>query len=466
MSRLKDFINIDKRFQNSINLQLDIQNKNKVDGYIPTRSSIKILDGFLENVLENKDNANVLIGPYGKGKSHLLLVLLAILSDKTGENTKSIITKIGEVSGSTGNKAKTFIEKQRPLLPVIISGIDRDLNHGFIAGLVESLKRNNLMDIAPDSYYGKAVETIDTWKKDYPDTFDKLKELLKKDSISVSEFEMELSKMNRHSLEKFKEIYPYLTSGSVFSPMVESNSMTLYREVSNSLSKKGYGGIYIIFDEFSKYIEGHEKETFAYDMKILQDMCELASNSKEQQIHITFVAHKSIKEYGSALPSEMINAFTGVEGRLKEIRFLVSAQNNFEIIKHAINKTDESFKDFIYNNDVNNEIIEKSYKIPCFESMFTEKDYKEIVAEGCFPMLPLTAYSLLNISEKVAQNERSIFTFIANEEKGTVITAIEEGREDLIAVDMVYDYFENLFRDNVSLTNIHNEWLKADYAIT
>lgn len=31
---------------------------------------------------------------------------------------------------------------------------------------------------------------------------------------------------------------------------------------------------------------------------------------------------------------------------------------------------------------------------------------------------------------------------------------------------MVYDYFENLFRDNVSLTNIHNEWLKADYAIT
>ena len=38
MSRLKDFINIDKRFQNSINLQLDIQNKNKVDGYIPTRS--------------------------------------------------------------------------------------------------------------------------------------------------------------------------------------------------------------------------------------------------------------------------------------------------------------------------------------------------------------------------------------------------------------------------------------------
>ena len=49
--------------------------------------------------------------------------------------------------------------------------------------------------------------------------------------------------------------------------------------------------------------------------------------------------------------------------------------------------------------------------------MFTEKDYKEIVAEGCFPMLPLTAYSLLNISEKVAQNERSIFTLLQTRKK-------------------------------------------------
>ena len=50
------------------------------------------------------------------------------------------------------------------------------------------------MDIAPDSYYGKAVETIDTWKKDYPDTFEKLKELLKKDSISVSELKWNFPK--------------------------------------------------------------------------------------------------------------------------------------------------------------------------------------------------------------------------------------------------------------------------------
>ena len=33
-----------------------------------------------------------------------------------------------------------------------------------------------------------------------------------------------------------------------------------------------------------------------------------------------------IKEYGNALPQDMINAFKGVEGRLKEIRFIIQVE--------------------------------------------------------------------------------------------------------------------------------------------
>ena len=44
---------------------------------------------------------------------------------------------------------------------------------------------------------------------------------------------------------------------------------TVQGRLTEHLKSHGYGGIYIIFDEFSKYIEGHERETFAYDMKIL-----------------------------------------------------------------------------------------------------------------------------------------------------------------------------------------------------
>ena len=85
----------------------------------------------------------------------------------------------------------------------------------------------------------------------------------------------------------------------------------------------------------SKYIEGHEAKNFAKDMKILQDMCELADSRKEEQMYLTFVAHKSIHEYVKSIDSEMIQAFRGVEGRLKEIRFVVSSQNNYELIESS-----------------------------------------------------------------------------------------------------------------------------------
>lgn len=465
MNKFKDFIEIDKKFQNSINLQLDIDNLSKLNSYIPTHSSILVLDGFLNNVLSDRDKANILIGPYGKGKSHLLLVLLALLNDRKGDRTKKTINKIEKVSKETAEKIKTIQSSVKPFLPVIISGTEKDLNKEFIIALMESLRKNNLMNVAPESDYGKALEVIAKWQKDFKQVYESFKQIVREYGRTVEEFMGELKEMKEEALNIFKEIHPKLTAGSEFMPMSVNNAMTLYGEINRALESYGYGGIYIIFDEFSKYIEGHEKDTFAYDMKILQDICELANNSKKQQIHITFVAHKSIKEYGNALSSDIVNAFKGVEGRLKEVRFVVSAQNNYELIQHVIKKKVSDCKPWFQEQN-NKEIIEESYKIPCFSGLFTEKEYKKIVMEGCFPMLPLTAYALLNISEKVAQNERSIFTFLANDEKGSLINIVENGSEELLSVDVVYDYFQNMFRDSISLTNIHNEWLKADYALT
>lgn len=465
MSCFKDFIEIDKKFQNSINLQLDIDNDTKLNSYIPTHSSVMVLDYFLDNVLKNKNKSNILIGPYGKGKSHLLLVLLALLNKMQDGTTRKVMEKIKKVSSDTYEKIIKITENNKPFLPVIISGTEKDLNKELIMSLMTALKNNHLSNIAPESDYTKAIEVILKWKSDYKAVYESFKEILFNYEKDEKTFIEELENMNKNALVLFKKIHPKLTAGSEFVPMTTNNGMTLYKEISNALKDYGYGGIYIIFDEFSKYIEGHDKETFAYDMKILQDMCELSNNSKKQQIHITFVAHKSIKEYGNVLPAEIVNAFKGVEGRLREVRFIVSAQNNYELISHVIKKNIKKCSEFL-EKQINKEIIEESYKIPCFSGLFTEKEYKKIVMEGCFPMLPLTSYALLSISEKVAQNERSIFTFLSNDEKGSLVNIIENGADKMLSVDVVYDYFQNIFKDSVSLTNIHNEWLKADYALT
>ena len=68
MNKFKDFIEIDKKFQNSINLQLDIDNLSKLNSYIPTHSSILVLDGFLNNVFVRQRQGKYFNWTLWKGK--------------------------------------------------------------------------------------------------------------------------------------------------------------------------------------------------------------------------------------------------------------------------------------------------------------------------------------------------------------------------------------------------------------
>ena len=461
---LNELIQIDNRFEKSVNLNLDLYSQDKIDGYIPTRSSVNVLHEYIKEVKTYSGNrASVLIGPYGKGKSHLLLVLLTILAQTCQKAAlDKLIRRISDVNEAAGEDIINITTNMGTFLPVIISGGGGSLRKAFLKGLSDALVREKLDDVVPDSYYSHAVKTIDGWKKNYPETY---QNFLKKLPYDVKRFKRELNYYNEQTLDVFKELYPELTAGSAFNPIVDDEIISVYASVNRILREKyGYSGIYIVFDEFSKYIEGHAVAGFADDMKVLQDMCELCNSSKEEQLHITCVAHKSIKAYGSCLPAEVLNAFKGVEGRLVERLFVVSSQNNYELISDAIGKK-AAFEAWKSTYPLFEQISEESYSLKIFKSLFDESDYKTIIGDGCFPFTPIAATLLLSLSEKVAQNERTIFTYITGKDSNGLVRLIESNKEaDFIGIDSVYDYFEKLFTEN-SENYIHYEWLKADYAL-
>jgi predicted ATPase len=89
--KLGEIVKLNSNFRNAINLYLNLNKKDKVESYIPTKSSLEILKRYLESVVENKSQSTVLVGSYGKGKSHLLLILLAIVSmERNADNDKTI----------------------------------------------------------------------------------------------------------------------------------------------------------------------------------------------------------------------------------------------------------------------------------------------------------------------------------------------------------------------------------------
>ncbi len=462
-----DFIEGNKGFQYSVNIQYDLYNASKIEGYIPTQKSIELIQEYLLNTtLKDRNKATVLIGPYGKGKSHLQLVLLSILSGLHKEQVANLVLKIKKINEKCGELIESSINSKK-YLPVVLNSNSMDLNQSFLIGLRQALIKMNVDNILPRTFYDAAVDVIEGWKE-YDLTYERVKELiLESCNLSVDQFIKNLKSYNLSAYEIFKTIFKEITSGIEFNPFINSDIVKLYEEVNHILKDKyGYDGMIIIFDEFSKFIEASAVYNTSRDLKILQDFAELANRSDEPQIHLLCVTHKTINEYITQIPQNKVDAWRAIEGRFKEVYFNSSSQQNYELISNAIVKEEVKFNKFWEEHQSDySKYNDESFII--FNQLYSYEDFKKVILKGCFPLSPYSAYALPKISEKVAQNERTLFTFLSKEDRYSLLDIIKnnKGEKELVTIDNLYDYFEPLLKKELFNEKINDIWIKTDTAL-
>lgn len=464
-----ELIQINQGFQTSIHLEFDLNDINKLESYVPTNQSVEILHQFLEPICREASHnkrAKVLVGPYGKGKSHLLLILTALTSlDLMNKSLQSkevleqLCSKIMKIDPQVGEMAETLVNSGTRLLPVIVDSNSTDISQTLLRALDEALAKANIENLLPTTHFDAAVATIEQWEKEYPKAYKSLISELKRKKILVSDMIIDLKRFDSTAYETFTELYPKISAGSEFNPMGSKNIIKLYESVLNALCKNtDYSGIHIIFDEFSKFLEANLDSSKMGNFKVIQDLSELATRSKENQLHFTCITHKNIVEYSSS-PN-----FKAVDGRLLEIQFISSSQENYELISHALEKKTK-FRAFYDKNKASFRKLEE-YTVPLFRD-FSEKEYEDHVIKGCFPLSPICTFCLIAISEIVGQNERTLFTFLAQNEKYSLVPFLEKDRKtpDFLTTDYLYDYFQILFQKEVTHSAIHIIWSKTRHAI-
>ena len=77
---LADRIRIARRFQRAIRIDSDLGDPAALDGFICPRSSAEVLETMARHVAENSQGAFTWTGPYGSGKSSLVIALSAALN--------------------------------------------------------------------------------------------------------------------------------------------------------------------------------------------------------------------------------------------------------------------------------------------------------------------------------------------------------------------------------------------------
>lgn len=461
-----EFIKGNEGFQYSINIQYDLMNPNKINGYIPTRRSVEILKEYLLNVLvDNREKATVLIGPYGKGKSHLLLILLGLMCGKKDvKELNRLVEKIERVDNNCAEIAKNVLEKKK-FLPIVINFNSGDLNQAFLIGLNQALKNEDIYDILPETYFDSALTIIEGWEK-YDTTIEFVKKLIVEETkLQLEDFKRKLKFYDTYIYEVFKRIFFKVTSGVEFNPFINTDVVKLYEETNHILKEKyHFDGMIIVFDEFSKFIESSSNLNNAMNLKILQDFAELSNRLKCPQMHLVCITHKTINEYISKIPQDKIDAWRTIEGRFKELLFNNSSQQNYELISNAITKDIQKVKKVLTDRKIiNNSCVWSAQDI----FGYNKEEFQEYIIEGCFPLNPYSTYALPIISEKVAQNERTLFTYLSKDEPNSLIDLIKDEKNefDLVTIDKLYDYFESLFKKETFNEAIYDIWIKTDTAL-
>lgn len=74
---------------------------------------------------------------------------------------------------------------------------------------------------------------------------------------------------------------------------------------------------------------------------------------------------------------------------------------------------------------------------------------------------PITVYSLIQLSELVAQNERTLFTFISDTDDNSLNSFIQTNNDGLFNVDKIYDYFSPLMKREEG-NEIRNIWYRTE----
>lgn len=462
----RDFIKMDRQFESAVNLGLDLNKHKKLEEYIPTDSSVNLLKEYLINIQDDSsEKASVLIGPYGKGKTHLVLVLCALVgmsseSEANRQALEKLINNISKQDKEAAEIAQRLIENKKRLLPVIINGGYSDLQQTFLLALKEALDRENINNITPNTYYDVAIQTIRQWEEKYPETLRIFENKLNDKKYTLKQLINELSCYDKKAYNLFCKIHPLVCSGSIFNPMIKMDIVNMYKIVNEELCKQyGYSGILVIFDEFSKFLD-NTKVHASGELKILQDFAEF-TNRKGNQVHLLCITHKPIGNYSKDLPKERALAYRTVEGRFKEIYFVSSAEQNYGLIRNSIQKDESLFTKYVdENKSYFEELKDQTTSIGIFPQGINVLD--EIV-EGCFPLHPMTTFMAIRISELVAQNERTLFTFLTSHQKYTLRNFIEttKSKNKTLTMDRLYDYFKDGIKKELS-----NETIAAVYTQT
>lgn len=440
-------VKINAGYVPSTNLVYDRFNPLLIEGFVPTAQTLDVLEWLVDSMSGNgtQIHSHVLIGAYGKGKSYAVAVFLQIIQGKLSEKAKEkLYKKIASARPSLAEALKLFDSYH--LLPVIVKGGYEKLTYSLSVALKEAIEENQLQVSLPKSNFQRAIDCLMRWEHEYPQTYQQFFSMADISQQKQHLYFEDLQRGEEPALQTFLKLYPKLTAGSQFELVSDLTVVEDYVDIAAALSAtdSGYHGLFIVYDEFSKYLEANHGNLDEASFRVLQDLAERGNaSSGEGQLHMLLITHRDPSSYFENEHSS--KEWAAISGRYTNKEMAATGASDYQIIENVLTCN----KSYLNSWRRAHSDAVAYVKQRCVElGMFSDEQFGKIFS-STFPLDPIAVYVLPRISELIAQNERSLFGFLLSKDAFSLsfwLDQLKEGKSEIVDASCIYDYFEPLFR--------------------
>jgi hypothetical protein len=212
-----------------------------------------------------------------------------------------------------------------------------------------------------------------------------------------------------------------------------------------------FDSVLLVWDEFGRHLEELLATGRAAELSQLQTIAELAARSDRLPLTVALLTHRGFGQYALGAPQGIRSEWIKVEGRFEAIQYIDDSKEMYRLVAEAI-----ADRRSITPTSAQRQWLHEVARQAKSQGLFKELSGKTAcdLLESAFPVHPVALHVLPRISARISQNERTIFSFIAEQNLGRPL-----------GLGQIYDYFADSMRADTGAGGAHRQYLETEAAI-
>lgn len=354
---LQEFVGLQRRYTRSINLERDYFSPAALTGYVPTARGLEVLARLVDAaVTPNSMRAWTVSGVYGTGKSALGLFLGGIFAGRSAFH----------------HSALELLNAQGPLYRAALTAVNQLPGKGFLLAFAVG-QREPLAHVVTRAV-ARGAESF--WKAEH----------------------------QPESARQAVALYQAIQNGETVGAKA---ALAILRAV----AKDAQSGVLLIIDELGKVLEHAVTNRTADDLYLLQQIAELPNGKSDVPILSLLLLHQSFAAYAMPLQAAERAEWGKVQGRFEDVPYAEGPGAMVRLLGQAVTRKDmPGTRSAIAS-------YAKAWSEVLLDGVALPVALDESAIAALYPLHPYTAVALPIICSKYAQNDRSLFSFMASSEQ-------------------------------------------------